>query len=162
MSSARPAVYLRSPRMCPPTAHLYYTHFFHLLIPITLPLINVPVLTRMNIIFSQNPCCGVLTGRRLLQDKLWYFMSFCFIPTTQTAAQTSCVWGDDQEHPCNSPVCCCVPLLPKHLCLWKGAFDVLFLDVQFLPQECSGRKEALMRGAAFESGWNKNILRYYL
>ncbi len=41
-------------------------------------------------------------------------MMFCFISTTQTAAQTSCVLGDNQGLVCNSPVRYCVPLLPKH------------------------------------------------
>ncbi len=57
-------------------------------------------------------------------------MIFCFSPTTQTAAQTSCVLGADHGLLCNSTVRYYVPLLPKHsvcerVCLFycSGTFD---------------------------------------
>ncbi len=41
-------------------------------------------------------------------------MIFCFIPTTHTAAQTSCVLGENQGLLCNLTVRYCALLLPKH------------------------------------------------
>ncbi len=75
-------------------------------------------------------------------------MIFCFIPTTQTAAQTSCVLADDQGLLCNSTVQHCVPLLPKHsacervrLIYCPGMFDFFHIQTTDCKAVCMGQND---------------------